>query len=206
MQIEQLKNRDYVLLLDKSGSMGEKDCPGGKSRWESAEESTLAIANKLQEYDPDGITVVPFASTFKLYENVTPALVKSTFTENSPLGGTIMAPALKAIFDGYKKRKAAGQTKANGEILMVITDGEPSDEAEVAKEIVKFANSLEGGDAEYGISFLQVGKDVAASAFLKRLDDNLTKEGAKWDIVDTKTMEEIEAIGLTEALVASLTD
>lgn len=57
-----------------------------------------------------------------------------------------------------------------------------------------------------GISFLQVGKDSGAHAFLKRLDDDLVKQGAKHDIVDTKTMEELETIGLTEALIAALND
>jgi hypothetical protein len=87
-----------------------------------------------------------------------------------------------------------------------VTDGQPADEKEVAAEIVKFANQLDNGDAEYGIQFLQVGKDAGASAFLKKLDDSLTSQGAKHDIVDTKTMEELESIGLTEALLAALND
>lgn len=58
METEKLKNRDYYLLIDKSGSMAEKDCPGGKSRWDYCKESTLAISKKLDEYDPDGIKKV----------------------------------------------------------------------------------------------------------------------------------------------------
>jgi Mg-chelatase subunit ChlD len=201
-----LENRDYVLVLDKSGSMSEKDCPGGKSRWASSQESTHAIASKVAEWDNDGLTVIPFASTHKVYENTTPAKVTDIFKENEPMGGTTLAPVLKAVFESYKARKKAGTTKPNGELLIVVTDGQPSDEAQVAKEIVAFGNSLENADAEYGIQFLQVGKDQAASQFLKKLDDDLTKQGAKHDIVDTKTMDELENIGLTEALLAALND
>lgn len=203
---EALKNRDFVLVLDKSGSMGDRDCPGGKSRWESAQESTEAIANKVSTYDPDGITVIPFAGTFKAYENTTPAKVKDIFTENEPMGGTILGPVLKSVFSNYLSRKKAGTVKANGEILVVVTDGAPQDEAEVAKEIVSFTKSLENGDGEYGIQFIQVGKDGGAAQFLRRLDDDLVKQGAKFDIVDTKTMDELENVGLTEALLASLND
>lgn len=201
-----LAQRDYVLVLDKSGSMEEKDTPTGQSRWDAAKESTVAIARKISQYDPDGITVVPFASSHKVYENVGPEKVTDIFKENSPMGGTTLAPVLRAVFDSYKKRKAAGQTKPNGEMLLVVTDGQPSDENEVAKEIVKFANSLDNADSEYGISFIQVGKDSAAAKFLKKLDDDLTSQGAKHDIVDTKTMDELENIGLTEALEAALND
>lgn len=201
-----LKDRDYVLVIDKSGSMDEKDCPGGQSRFECAQESTLAVARKLAELDPDGIKVIPFSGSFKVYDNTTPEKVKDVFKENQPMGGTLLAPVLQAVFADYLSRKKAGTTKTNGELLVVVTDGCPSDESEVAKSIVKFANQLDNADVEYGIQFLQVGKDPAATKFLKKLDDDLVNQGAKHDIVDTKTMEELESIGLTEALLAALND
>lgn len=33
MDLEKLKNRDYVLMIDKSGSMSTPDAPNGWSRW-----------------------------------------------------------------------------------------------------------------------------------------------------------------------------
>lgn len=203
----QLENRDFVLVLDKSGSMSTNDGNAqGQSRWDAAKETTLALARKCQSFDPDGITVVPFNSGFKVYENTTPEKVEDVFKENEPIGGTVLAPALKAIFDSYLSRKAAGKTKANGEITIVVTDGQPSDESDVAKTIVAFGNKLDNADSEYGILFLQVGKDGGARDFLKRLDDGLVKEGAKHDIVDTKTMEELEGMTLVEALLGALND
>ncbi len=205
MNVEQLKNRDYYIVLDKSSSMEIKDTPVG-SRWKSAEETVVGVANKLSEYDPDGVTVVPFAGTFKAYENTTPSTVAQIFKEQSPMGSTVLAPPLQYCFDNYLSNKKAGKAKANGACVVVITDGEPSDEDAVAKAICNFTKKLDNGDAEFGISFLQVGKDTNARDYLKRLDDGLEKEGAKFDIVDTKTKEELENIGLTEALMASLTD
>ncbi len=206
MNVEQLKNRDYYLIVDKSGSMTETDTPNGQSRWKAVQETTMALATKLNEYDPDGITVVPFASSFKTYENTTPAKVTDLFKEHEPLGSTVLAPPLKWCMENYMTAKKANKAKANGAIVLVVTDGQPQDGPAVSKAIIDFTKQLETGDAEFGISFLQVGKDAEASRYLKSLDDDLEKQGAKFDIVDTKTFEEVEALGLTETLVAALTD
>lgn len=206
MNLEQLKNRDYVLVMDKSGSMDTRDCLANQTRWTAAQESTLQLVNRLSELDPDGIDLYMFGSSYKKYPNTTPEKVSGIFRETSPGGGTVLAPVLQAAFDDYSARKRAGKTKPNGEILLVVTDGQPADEREVASCITKFANSLDNADAEYGISFIQVGRDPGAQAFLKQLDDGLVAAGAKHDIVDTKTMDEIENLPLTEVLIAALTD
>jgi hypothetical protein len=67
-------NRDYTLILDKSGSMSVAD-QGGKSRWCYAQESTLALARKCDQLDPDGITLYTFSGRFKRYDNVTASQV-----------------------------------------------------------------------------------------------------------------------------------
>ena len=204
--MENLGNRDYTLVLDKSGSMNETDTPSGQTRWAYAQESTKAIALEVEKYDADGMTIIPFAGSFKRYENQTASKLNDIWKETQPMGGTTLAPVLENIFADYLKRKKAGTTKANGEMVLVITDGQPSDEAAVSKSIVNFTKQLENGDGEFGISFIQVGKDAQASAFLKKLDDDLEAQGAKFDIVDTKTMDEVEQIGLTETLIAALND
>ena len=60
-----LENRDYTLIIDKSGSMSTKDKPGGASRWQIMQESALALAHKCEELDPDGITVYLFSGKFR---------------------------------------------------------------------------------------------------------------------------------------------
>lgn len=205
MDMEKLKNRDYYLLVDKSGSMSATDCQGGKSRWKTCQEATENIARKLNEFDPDGITVVPFAGSFKAYDNTTPDKVHQIFVENEPNGSTNVAAPLQYCFDDYLKNKKAGTQKANGAVVVVVTDGEPSDPENVAKAIVAFTKQIDNRE-ELGIEFIQVGKDAGAAAYLKRLDDHLTTEGAKLDIVNTKTMDEIENMSLTDVLIASLTE
>jgi Mg-chelatase subunit ChlD len=204
--MSKLENRDYVVIIDKSGSMVATDTTSGQSRFKAAEESTVAIATMLEQYDPDGITVIPFSGSFKVYDNTTAAKVADIFKEHSPMGGTILTPPLQYCFDTYLKLKADGKAKENGMIVLVVTDGQPSDGEQVAKAITAFTHKLDNGDGEFGISFVQIGRDAEATAFLKRLDDDLTGAGAKFDIVDTKTIDEVEQIGLTETLIAALED
>lgn len=205
MDQSRLKDRDYYLIIDKSTSMETKDCPGGKSRWDACQELAQGMANKCQEYDPDGITVVPFAEKFKVYPNTTPATVSKVFKENFPSGSTILNPPLQSCFEDYMKQKKAGSQKANGALVVVITDGCPQDEDDVARGIVAMTKKLDNRE-EFGISFMQIGQDEHARDYLKRLDSHLSSEGAKLDIVNTKTMDELGDCGLDGALVAALSE
>ncbi|NJL83616.1 MAG: VWA domain-containing protein [Chloroflexaceae bacterium] len=199
-----LENRDYTLIVDKSGSMTIKDRPGGKSRWQYMQESTLAVASKCEEYDPDGITVYTFSSRFKRYDNVTANKVGQIFRENEPSGRTDLAAVLGDAIHNYFTRKARGSAK-QGETIVVVTDGEPDDRKAVMRTIVEASRQLER-DEELAISFIQVGGDPEAARFLRALDDELEAAGAKFDIVDTITIDDMEEMTLTEVLLNAITD
>ncbi|MFO0171572.1 MAG: hypothetical protein ACK51W_03660, partial [Aphanizomenon sp.] len=178
---------------------------GGRSRWVAAQESTLALASKCEQFDPDGITIYLFSGKFKRYDNVTSAKVTQIFTENDPSGTTDLAGVLKNATDDYLQRKAAGQTKPNGETILVVTDGEPDDRKAVMRVIIEVSRRLDR-DEELAISFIQVGNDAQATRFLKILDDELQSAGAKFDICDTITMDDMEDMSLSEVLLNAIND
>jgi uncharacterized protein with von Willebrand factor type A (vWA) domain len=200
-----LDNRDYTLIIDKSGSMATPDQKGSKTRWATAQESTFALASKCEQFDPDGITLYVFSGRFKRYENVTASKVTQIFTENDPSGTTDLAGVLKHALDNYFQRKSSGQTKLNGETILVITDGEPDDRKAVMKVIIEASRQMDR-DEELAISFIQVGTDAQATRFLKVLDDELQGAGAKFDICDTITMEDMEDMSLSEVLLNAIND
>jgi hypothetical protein len=200
-----LTDRDYTLILDKSGSMATRDQRGGKSRWNAARESTEALAVRCEELDPDGLTIYAFAGRFRRYEGVTAARVAQVFVENEPSGGTDLAGVLRHALDSYFTRRAAGRTKAGGETFLIVTDGEPDDRREVMRLIVEASKKVTRDD-ELGLSFLQIGGDAEATRFLRVLDDELVTAGARHDLVDTLTFDEIEEVGLTELLLRALHD
>jgi uncharacterized protein with von Willebrand factor type A (vWA) domain len=197
--------RDYTLILDKSGSMSTPDQPGGKSRWAYAQESVLALARKCEQLDPDGITVYTFSGKFKCYPGVTTAKVDQIFMENDPMGTTNLAMVLQDAFNQYFARKKAGTVQGGGETILVITDGEPDDKRAVIEVIVQATKQMER-DEELALSFIQIGDDKQATAFLKALDNDLQGIGAKFDICDTVTPNEMEDLSLAEVLLSAIQD
>jgi uncharacterized protein with von Willebrand factor type A (vWA) domain len=191
-----LANRDYTIIIDKSGSMATKDQPGARSRWATAREGTEAFARKCEELDPDGLTLYVFASKFRRYEQVTADRVGTVFTENEPMGGTDLAGVLDHAFDQHFA------TATRPETIVVVTDGAPDDEKAVMRSILRAAKRVARQD-QLAVSFVQVGTDAGARRFLKILDDELVRAGAPHDIVSTVTMEEAEGMGLTEVLMST---
>jgi hypothetical protein len=185
--------------------MSTNDQPGGKTRWDSAQESTLALARKCEEIDPDGITVYLFSGRFRRYDNVTSDKVTQIYQENEPMGRTDLATVLQDAVENYFQRKAAGNTKSNGETILVVTDGEPDDYKAVMRVVIETSRQLDT-DQELAISLIQVGKDRKATQFLKALDDQLQSAGAKFDIVDTVTIDDMENMTLAEVLLNAITD
>jgi hypothetical protein len=60
--------------------------------------------------------------------------------------------------------------------LIVLTDGEADDEQEVEEYLVETARTLDelgAPKSHIGIQFVQVGDDVEAAEYLRRLDDDL---------------------------------
>lgn len=197
----QLALRDYILIIDKSGTMCKKD-PGCKvSRWNAVQESVYAIASKIIGLDPDGVSVYVFSGKFKAYKDVSsPESVNNIFLENEPMGGTVLAPVLRAAFTEYFTSKGTPKQKPNGATIIVVTDGEADDKTDVMMEISKAALSMTKPN-ELAISFIQVGKEDAASAYLKYLDESLSAICGGRDIVHTVKMDEIEDRGLTQVLI-----
>ena len=125
--------------------------------------------------------------------------------ENDPMGKTDLLAALEDAIENYFQRKAAGETKPNGETILVITDGEPEDRKGVMRFIIETSRKLDRDD-ELGISLIQVGEDAKVTEYLKALDDQLLDAGAKFDIVDTITMTEMGNSSLPDVLLKAITD
>ena len=200
-----MKDRDYTLIIDKSGSMSTPHEQGGRSRWDIAQESTLALARKCEQFDPDGITVYVFSGRFKRYDDVTASKVAQIFTENDPAGTTNLASVLQDATNKYFQRKALGQTKPEGETILVVTDGEPDDRKAVMEVLISASRQMER-DEELAISMIQIGSDPQATKFLKALDEQLQGVGAKFDICDTITLDDLEDMSLADVLLNAIND
>lgn len=200
-----LEARDYTLIIDKSGSMSQIDPQVGKSHWQIMQESTLALATQCEVFDPDGITVYVFSGRFRRYDNVTSDRVQQIFQENTPTGPTGLCSVLEDALHNYFERKALGEAKPNGETFLVVTDGNVKDRQGLIRLIVDASQQIDH-EEELAISFIQVGHDGETTRFLKLLDDQLQSAGARFDIVDTLTIDQMDEMTLTDVLINAIVD
>lgn len=195
-QLNKLSEYDFILVLDKSGSMGEEDMPGNRSRWDYMQESAVAFTRDICKIDTDGIGLVVFGgATITAEDACNVDKVKQVLASNRPGGGTPLAQALEAAF------RLAGKS-GKKDFIAVFTDGVPDDKAAAAEVIRKQANAQETDDG-CTVLFVQVGRDAAATAYLTKLDDDLS--GVKHDIVDRKSMDDLEKAGsIGDLIIAAI--
>lgn len=202
-QIEAIKAKlseyDFIIAIDTSGSMGEPVKAGSSvTRWQAVQESALTFIRDVAELDSDGLGLVLFGgSNIQSHDGVGVDKAREVFAGTSPRGGTPLAEALSASL------KLAGKSDKK-DFIVVFTDGVPDDKAAAAKVIVDASHQIDTDDA-LTILFVQVGDDAGATAFLQELDDEL--DDAKFDIVDAKTVAEVDQFATTaELIVAAIND
>ena len=189
-----LSEFDFIAVVDASGSMATDDMSGGRSRWKAMQETAEQFLRDISKIDSDGIGLVVFSgSSVDSFDNVNVSKVTEVFQNRNPRSSTPLAEALTAAL------KLAGKSDKK-DFIIVFTDGVPDDEVAAARVIREAANKQETDDA-LTILFVQVGNDAAATAYLKKLDDQLA--GCKFDIVDVKTMAEAEKFDTTVELIAA---
>ena len=204
-----LQNRDYTIVVAKTAVSLLKAPPGHQQRWLAAHDAIVSLAQQCEVFDPDGITIYVScrdeAELFKRYKQVLSSQVTAIFDAHYPPETLNLLDVLQSALNDYFTRKTAGQTKLNGEMILVLIDGEPPDRMAIAKLIIQTTEKLDR-DHELGIGFLQIGDDFIARGFLNALDENLKSAGAKFDIVHTQTFIEVEPDSLTRFLLDVLND
>jgi len=175
---------DTIFLIDDSGSMA------GRS-WRETAAALETITPICVAHDSDGIDIYFLnAKDSPNFRNVTSATtVREIFTSVRPQGGTPTGQRLNQILKPYLRRCKANPDNTKPLNIIVITDGEPSDDVESV--IIGAAKTLDRLDApawQVGIQFFQVGREPGAREHLKQLDDELGQlagDDELRDIVDT---------------------
>lgn len=196
-----LSNYEIVIVIDKSGSMNETDCPGGLSRWDWCREQLLSFTSQTSSVFRNGITVALFSSGFQVFRGVDFSVVPNIFSKNMPSGGTYMAKPLSQILDEYFGRRDSSPSSTRKLLIQVISDGEPSDRGDLTAAISRASRRMNRPD-EVRINFLQIGNERDGMEALNKLDTRLVgDEGAQFDIVSVEPFSAVIQEGLPKALV-----
>jgi hypothetical protein len=184
---------------DISGSMNEVDGTGSLSKFQWCHEQISHLAEMLAPYNKT-FTITTFNRTFQTVQNCTPEKIEQIYSTIQPNGGTDLVDPLMERLGAARARHSAGGKPV---VIAVITDGEPNiprDPKVVNQALIKFTQSLSAPD-QVSVTFLQIGDTFDGRGFCIDLDDNLVNEGARYDIVDTKTFDELKSQGLVNALI-----
>lgn len=129
---------DAIIVVDMSGSMAAMDAPGGRSRYEAAEQEL----RDLQQQLPGKIAVVAFSSSVQFCPSGIPPRLG---------GGTALTAALRFVHpaDGVAR-------------IIVISDGQPDSPGDALREARRFKHKIdtiyigpEDGWGSGGQAFLQ---------------------------------------------------
>lgn len=202
-----LTSFDTVFLIDDSGSMA------GRS-WRETAKALEAITPICVAHDADGIDIYFLNEKDNAwYHNIkSAATVSEIFSAVRPRGGTPTGQRLNQILKPYLTRLTANTETTKPLNIIVITDGEPSDDVE--SPIINAAKKLDKMDApawQVGIQFFQVGREPGAREHLRQLDDDLEEiaGGELRDIVDTVPWmgegdQELNSEGILKVVLGSV--
>lgn len=204
---------DVTVLVDRSRSMLEKDCPPparawtgeSVSRWDWCREQVSSLSRQAGAVLRKGLTLVTFSTRAQVYPNVSLNEVSQVFSTTEPAGGTNLTAALKGRIEDYFKRKKNAAGAVRPLAIAVITDGLPDSSRSLERLIVDATRSL-SAPGEIKITFLQVGRTADGAALVSRLDDMLIADGARFDIVDSMTFDQLSRSGLPRALTVAMTE
>lgn len=218
-QLKRISSRDVVIIIDKSRSMSEADCPsgnmppmlnrflmggpmngaGGITRWEWCRRQTMHVASQLSRMPGSNLKLVLFDDRVTEFDNVSIESVSDIFTRYKPSGGTNATKALKtAVQEYFERQRDFGRTRPLS--VVVITDGAPSSPRSLKDLLIETSMKL-NSPAEMQISFLQIGSDDQGNQLLPELDLGLVPEGAKFDIVSSRNFGSVSRTGLMTALL-----
>jgi hypothetical protein len=181
--------------------------------WQETQRALEAITPVCTAHDADGIDLYFLnAPDNDWYHNVkSAATVREIFSTVRPGGQTPLGTKLNKILRPYLDRYTRSPDTTKPMNVIIITDGEPSDDPEsVIIYAARKLNKLDAPPFQVGLQFFQVGRERGAREYLLYLDNNL--EGAKCDgrdMVDTQpwTNEEgyeLNGDGILKAVLGSV--
>ncbi len=194
-QAEQLLSQyDFTLVVDHSGSMLEPSGDSGsKMQW--VQGAISDFCDFLDKHGGARANLVTFNAKHETFNSISSSQVMREVSCLDAEGGTNLGDPLQEAIDMTKN-------KGKRQMIIVMTDGMPNLGPSVEQTIINTANSMrQNGDMV--ISILEVGKDTAGGREIARLD-NLTAEGARYDIVDAKFFDELLQYGLKRCLADAL--
>lgn len=222
-ELKLLSTRELIVFVDKSYSMNTRDCPpvrnavpvrdrspgflskrNGISRWKWVASATKDLAEQVGPYMPNGFKLIIF-NDWKLEFNHVKASDVTRIFQSTQVGGSenIVLFLAEQLNFYIKKKNSVPSTKPL--TIAVLTDGLPDDRKNFPAVLANITNQM-ASKSDIKILFIQIGQSQKGGDFLQFLDNQLTATGAKFDIVDHKSFQQVTASGVGRAIVDAIVE
>lgn len=200
-----LSERNYTIILAREVYQSSLMLPQLSRQWEKAEQSLLKIAKQCEQFAPNQLTIYLASHPLQKYNQANVSTLEQIIQEGYSLEKVYLYEALESALNQHFEGKKQGIMKKNGEIILVILDGEPQARQSLIKLLLETTQKIDSPH-EIGIMFAQVGDNLMARGFLQMLDNDLDRAGAKEDIIDTKVLTDIDSDQVVDFLLSAVLD
>lgn len=223
-EVRILASRELIVFVDKSYSMNTRDCPdviggipvndrsagflslkSGISRWRWVAAHTMDLANQVAPLAPGGFKLILFNDWRQVFEKVTPANIPAIFMSTKVGGSENIVLFLNEELNQYLKRKSESPATTKPLAVAVLTDGLPDDREHMPMLLVNITKQMQNKE-DIKIVFIQVGQSNEGGGFLQYLDNQLVPLGARYDIVDQKSFDQVKISGVGRAIVDAISE
>lgn len=198
-------NKEYFLAGDISASMSVVDAAcNGLTRYQYMLESFQSFIKTAEDFDEHGApTVILFGAKVQVYEHAKLDTINALLQNPQFEGLTNIDLVIEAAWKKHCEEKTEAKSDGKnhpGSVLLVFTDGAPTNRAAVERAIVKIAGTVES-DTEFNITFLTVGtQDDNLKRYLNDLHENLEISRTKYDIFHVERLENTDFLAAATAV------
>lgn len=199
-----LSEYNFIILIDRSGSMGEAENGGhslldpdaavmaNKLAWVKNNITTFGDFLRARTSGP--ITLIPFNSSYTVEVVNSPADLRHVVNNLRPEGGTNLTSALSHAV-------SLALSENRKQMVVVMTDG-MNNIGNLEQTMIEATRFVPPGQVV--VSFIQIGNDVSGIDAVLNLDTGLVAKGAKYDMVDAKYFTDVKQHGLKQVLADAI--
>lgn len=194
-KLKKIAQHDIVIVIDTSGSMGQKLLNSASTKWQWCQNFVSTFATTVSPLlNGRGITIVTFNDQYKILPQCNIDEVANVFNSIAPLGNTNLSAPVEAVFTRYFSGRRARPLQ-----VVVLTDGVPSTGAKIEEVMVRESKRMRDPD-EIRFTFLEIGDAGDGTELLTYLDNYLCAQGAPYDIVTSVGFERLKGQRLVDVL------
>lgn len=219
VDVQRLEQRDVVLIIDRSFSMGKMDCPPAtamgraagalgfaQSRWDWCRDQTRGLANVTGSFNR-GVKIMMFSRGFEVFPDVNMNQVPSLFQryQPNPLQGTDMVDPLRAVIGDYLKRRSRGQNPRPLAVAVIFDGLARKGTLPVLSDALVDATKYMRDPDEIKITIFIVGnRGPRALEPLFEMSRQLRRNGARYNILKVVPFDQVQRTGLAKSLADTL--